>query len=303
MAVIDPTWHRPTADQAEALALWEAQPIKVSLPKLRSLLFDWYGPTCGICGGEIEARQRPLHHPGSAEVDHVTPKALGGPHAYGNVRLAHRACNEYRNSLRSGEVQPEVAAQRLVVDIRWFETIDVQAANAEDIEAIAAGWKRRLERLREQLPAAQGHRERRLLEDGLLLADRYFPRAERKARTLWNRVNALSIEQNGEPYDRRRKVPRPVHFELPPVPPGFFADGITWRSGHDWRAIESTLVNAKQWLRDGETEGKPERTLNLRRAEVQRLQSIVDSLGTPTLNESSLTSAPRPQPPWATLSI
>jgi 5-methylcytosine-specific restriction endonuclease McrA len=40
---------------------------------------------CGICGEDVD--------PLDFTLDHVVPIALGGPHEFGNLQLAHRVCN------------------------------------------------------------------------------------------------------------------------------------------------------------------------------------------------------------------
>jgi 5-methylcytosine-specific restriction endonuclease McrA len=40
---------------------------------------------CGLCGDPVD--------PSRFHIDHVRPLACGGTHTYGNVQLAHPACN------------------------------------------------------------------------------------------------------------------------------------------------------------------------------------------------------------------
>jgi len=63
---------------------------------------------CHFCGGKIDKRltgewlsiggeDSPLYfeaHPRSATLEHVHPRSFEGPHTYGNVRAAHKDCNE-----------------------------------------------------------------------------------------------------------------------------------------------------------------------------------------------------------------
>lgn len=48
-------------------------------------LFALQGSVCGICGRYMRKA--------SASIDHVIPRALGGPHHILNWMLAHRPCN------------------------------------------------------------------------------------------------------------------------------------------------------------------------------------------------------------------
>lgn len=50
--------------------------------------------TCWICGRPINP-DLPTNHPHSFTADHVTPIAAGG-HKHGQLRAAHRVCNQRR---------------------------------------------------------------------------------------------------------------------------------------------------------------------------------------------------------------
>jgi predicted nucleic acid-binding Zn ribbon protein len=53
--------------------------------------------TCHVCNEPVDRSiPRTGSDPGSATLDHIVPAADGGPTTWGNVRLAHRACNEAR---------------------------------------------------------------------------------------------------------------------------------------------------------------------------------------------------------------
>ena len=45
---------------------------------------------CGICGEDVD--------PNRFQVDHVIPIALGGPHLYSNVQVAHATCNQKKGA-------------------------------------------------------------------------------------------------------------------------------------------------------------------------------------------------------------
>jgi 5-methylcytosine-specific restriction endonuclease McrA len=53
---------------------------------------------CHLCGGEVEQVGGTAKEPRGATVDHLTPIALGGPHTWDNVALAHRLCNVSRGA-------------------------------------------------------------------------------------------------------------------------------------------------------------------------------------------------------------
>jgi 5-methylcytosine-specific restriction endonuclease McrA len=56
----------------------------------REAIFERDGWVCGICGLPVAS--------GEESIDHVVPVSKGGTHEPGNVRLAHRACNNKRGA-------------------------------------------------------------------------------------------------------------------------------------------------------------------------------------------------------------
>jgi hypothetical protein len=68
--------------------------------------------TCPICETDIDILLR-HPHPASAQVDHVTPKSLGGGYIWGNLRVTHRQCNMERNDTRRRELRPKNALELL----------------------------------------------------------------------------------------------------------------------------------------------------------------------------------------------
>jgi 5-methylcytosine-specific restriction endonuclease McrA len=50
------------------------------------------GWLCGLCEAPVDVDAR-WPDPRSASIDHVVPVSVGGEHTYGNVQLAHLACN------------------------------------------------------------------------------------------------------------------------------------------------------------------------------------------------------------------
>lgn len=103
-------WHplvpviRPV-DDPEALAKWEASVVPQNRKRVRDFLFSEFGDICPICETAIP-QDREQGWADSAEVDHLIPTANGGPDTWGNVRLAHRHCNQRRNDLPLGELEP-----------------------------------------------------------------------------------------------------------------------------------------------------------------------------------------------------
>ncbi|BBZ65805.1 hypothetical protein MINS_12340 [Mycolicibacterium insubricum] len=53
-------------------------------------------PPCGICGQPIDYRLN-HRHPRSFVVDHITPRARGGPDTLDNKQAAHRDCNRAKS--------------------------------------------------------------------------------------------------------------------------------------------------------------------------------------------------------------
>lgn len=60
--------------------------------EIRDKLGDRDGWACGICGQPIPVYAYP--DPESASVDHIVPKALGGPDTATNLQITHLRCNQ-----------------------------------------------------------------------------------------------------------------------------------------------------------------------------------------------------------------
>ena len=56
------------------------------------------GWACHLCGEPVKQVAGTAHEPKGATVDHIIPIALGGPHTWDNVALAHRRCNTARGA-------------------------------------------------------------------------------------------------------------------------------------------------------------------------------------------------------------
>lgn len=56
---------------------------------------DWW--MCSLCGGNIDSSLS-YNDPMAPVVDHELPIALGGRHEMGNLRAAHRVCNERKGA-------------------------------------------------------------------------------------------------------------------------------------------------------------------------------------------------------------
>lgn len=79
---------------------------------------------CWLCGGRM---LRHGQEPDSATLDHVIPKARGGPNAIENLKLAHRYCNEER-----GREQANLARRRADPNSPWIKLAPLyEALNRE----------------------------------------------------------------------------------------------------------------------------------------------------------------------------
>jgi hypothetical protein len=71
---------------------------------IREALAARHGWNCHICGRPIPVRLRTAEYDGRhpdplfPDVEHVVPRAMGGLHYYGNLRLGHRTCNLAKGS-------------------------------------------------------------------------------------------------------------------------------------------------------------------------------------------------------------
>lgn len=59
-------------------------------------------PPCGICGGDIDYTLR-YPHPDCYVVDHIHPRAKGGPDAIDNKQAAHNRCNRLKSDTTAGD--------------------------------------------------------------------------------------------------------------------------------------------------------------------------------------------------------
>jgi 5-methylcytosine-specific restriction endonuclease McrA len=67
--------------------------------KLFADIFARDGGCCAYCGISVRTRRRGLHGaPDLATLDHVTPRAMGGPTVAENLVLACQACNNARGT-------------------------------------------------------------------------------------------------------------------------------------------------------------------------------------------------------------
>lgn len=78
---------------------------------------------CCICGHEMEPYHRDAgKNPNAASIEHLIPRRENGPNTAGNVRLAHRSCNNemgalwetnrQRELIEAGIVQPKPSKRR-----------------------------------------------------------------------------------------------------------------------------------------------------------------------------------------------
>jgi len=70
--------------------------------KLRVVAYWWdqQGGKCCICGSEMEPYHRDAgRNPNAASIEHLVPRRENGPNKAGNVRLAHRSCNNEEGAL------------------------------------------------------------------------------------------------------------------------------------------------------------------------------------------------------------
>lgn len=71
--------------------------------QLRRALFEEQGGLCHLCGGLMTLERRETTRRGAvgrdfATFDHVKPHSEGGTCYFANLKLAHRKCNNARNS-------------------------------------------------------------------------------------------------------------------------------------------------------------------------------------------------------------
>lgn len=73
-------------------------------PKVRDLILQRDEGVCGICLTPVDVKAHYLD-PASPTLDHIVPRAHGGDHSLGNLRLAHRQCNLRRGADRMTDEQ------------------------------------------------------------------------------------------------------------------------------------------------------------------------------------------------------
>lgn len=74
---------------------------KLSKPtrrRLRRLLIERDGTTCWLCGSPMMPADTAHWNPKAMTIDHVVRIADGGSDDLGNLRLAHKFCNETRDA-------------------------------------------------------------------------------------------------------------------------------------------------------------------------------------------------------------
>ena len=67
-------------------------------PALRAALAERDGAHCWMCAVPLLLRREDQHDPHYATLDHIVPRAHGGPATLENLRLACRACNNRRGT-------------------------------------------------------------------------------------------------------------------------------------------------------------------------------------------------------------
>lgn len=80
---------------------WKRRDCGERVPLSRAMLFTRDRHVCAYCGGQFG--------PGQLEIEHVTPRSLGGSTVWQNLVSACRACNQ-----RKGNRTPEQAGMPLV---------------------------------------------------------------------------------------------------------------------------------------------------------------------------------------------
>jgi 5-methylcytosine-specific restriction endonuclease McrA len=96
---------RPDESDIEGLGLWALEPAPTRSARVAEELERWFGADCHLCGDPIDMTLGGVH-PGRWNVDHLVPRASGGLHVWGNLRLAHMACNGAKAHLALPEPPP-----------------------------------------------------------------------------------------------------------------------------------------------------------------------------------------------------
>jgi hypothetical protein len=79
--------------------------------ELRNQVFRTYGDTCHLCGERVNIGQR--------SADHVKSVRAGGSTVLGNLRPAHKFCNQLRGArLLTAELKAEIRARYVEAVVR-----------------------------------------------------------------------------------------------------------------------------------------------------------------------------------------
>lgn len=73
------------------------------------VVFSRDGGICGICLEPVD--------PNRFHIDHIVPLALGGPHVYSNVQLAHPLCNHRKGARLPPGVETPEGSRQLCLDL------------------------------------------------------------------------------------------------------------------------------------------------------------------------------------------
>lgn len=111
--------RRPQKDDVGEYEAWANTTVVKDVRRAAEFLHATGDSICEICQEPIDISLR-HPHPGSAEIDHIVPRAKGGPNTWGNVRVAHRLCNGRRNVERT-PLTVEDAKQSLLLEVYEFD--------------------------------------------------------------------------------------------------------------------------------------------------------------------------------------
>ncbi|NES70814.1 MAG: HNH endonuclease [Okeania sp. SIO2D1] len=68
---------------------------------------------CNYCG-------QYFHENDNIEIDHITPKSLGGKDEYQNLQLLHNHCHDHKTA-RDGSLKPKFSGHKLPLNYRWVK--------------------------------------------------------------------------------------------------------------------------------------------------------------------------------------
>ncbi|NES68123.1 MAG: group II intron reverse transcriptase/maturase [Okeania sp. SIO2D1] len=71
------------------------------------------GGKCNYCG-------QYFHENDNIEIDHITPKSLGGKDEYKNLQLLHNHCHDHKTA-RDGSLKPKFNGHKLPLNYRWVK--------------------------------------------------------------------------------------------------------------------------------------------------------------------------------------